>query len=381
MQSFSVAAFATAFSVMTAFAGGEYEAVDPFWGSGGTQSPKAEGMARGWSWLKAQTGNTHPGAVCPFGWVSACAYSGAYSSGYGRFGVSSGGPAPECTKTMTGFGFTHFHHSGTGYIGRFYNLFLFVPHLPGADIAKASALAEEKAMPGFYAATLSDYGASFELAARPFAACHRYRFHGGNGVVEVDATAAGYRKDVAGGPKKYHEAATCEKLERSNGTWRGNVKIGGTRIYFDIRIMKGSVTEAKADGGRLVLAFAGPDAETAIAFSYASADEAARRADEAAAAGFDKSRAEAATEWARRLGRIRATFADAKMRGRFYSALYHSLVKPVDCGGKWLDFVTMWDVYRTQLPLAMSTEPDMARPLLLSLLSDSERLGYISLNF
>ena len=361
-----------------AIRGDECDAVDPFWGSGGTRAPKSEGMACGWSWLKAQTGNTHPGAVRPFGWVSACAYSGAYSSGYGRFGVSSGGPAPERLKKQMGFGFTHFHHSGTGYIGKFYNLFLFVPHMPGVDTSRASALTDEKAAPGWYVAALSDYGASFELTARPFAACHRYHFPNGRGVVDIVTTAAGYRRDIAGGPKNYREAAVCERLERTDGGWHGSVMIDGTRLYFDIRIVKGVVADAKAQDGRLSLTFDGPAAETAIAFSYAGAKEAARRADEAAVAGFDKSRAEAAADWAARLSRIRATFADAKLRRRFYSTLYHSLVKPTcSGGGRWGDFVTMWDVYRTQLPLAMSVEPDMARPMLLSLIADSERLGYI----
>ncbi|MBQ9741210.1 MAG: hypothetical protein IJV91_09755, partial [Kiritimatiellae bacterium] len=67
---------------------GGYRLVDPFWGSGATESPASEGMARGWHWEKAQSGNTHPGASAPFGWVSACAYSGAYPTGYGRVGAS-----------------------------------------------------------------------------------------------------------------------------------------------------------------------------------------------------------------------------------------------------------------------------------------------------
>ncbi len=372
-----MAALAVLAAGVAAFAAGEYEAVDPFWGSGGTQSPKAEGMARGWTWLKAQTGNTHPGAVRPFGWVSACAYTGGYASGYGRFGVSSGGPAPERLKKMAGFGFTHFHHSGTGYIGRFYNLFLFTPHAPGADTARASALVDEKAAPGYYAATLSDYGASFELTARPFAACHRYRFPGGKGAVTVDTTVAGYRKDIFGGNAKYRESATCERLEPRAGGWRGSVVVSGTRIFFDLRVVKGAVSASEAKDGRIKLAFEGTEAETAIAFAYGGADEAASRADEAASAGFGRSLDEAKADWSARLARVRAKFADPALRRRFYSALYQSLVKPTDCGGKWLDFVTMWDMYRTQLPLALSVESDRARSLLLSLLADSERLGYL----
>ena len=360
-----------------ALAGGECDAVDPFWGSGGTQSPKSEGMARGWSWIKAQTGNTHPGAVRPFGWVSACAYSGAYSSGYGRFGVSGGGPAPERLKTMTGYGFTHFQHSGTGYIHFFYNLFLFTPHAPGANTAAASALTDEKARPGWYAATLRDYGASFELAPRHYAMCHRYRFPGGRGVVEVDTTAAGYRKQVAGGRPTYNEVAACEKLTGADGCWFGSVTVSGTRLFFNIRATGGKVVKAETTYGRLSIEFDGEEAETVVAFSYASAKEAEARAKEAADAGFDRSRAEAAGEWSARLGRIRARFADEKMRGRFYSAFYHSLVKPVNCAGRWLDFATMWDVYRTQLPLVLSVEPDIARSMLLSLLDASDHYGHI----
>lgn len=369
----------TAFAVVATFAalGGEYDDVDPFWGSGGTQSPKAEGMAYGWTWLKAQTGNTHPGAVRPFGWVSACAFSGAYPTGYGRFGVSSGGPAPERLKKPTAFGFTHFHHSGTGYIGKFYNLFLFSPHAPGRDISHASPLADEKAAPGHYAASLPAYGTSFELAALPFAACHRYRFPDGKREIEIDATAAGFRRDIAGGHAKYGEHASVEKMEKVGDGWRGSVTISGTRIFFDIRVTQGRLVKSEARGGHITLAFDGAEAGTVIAFAYESAELAAQRADEAVRLGFDAAKKAAVAEWSRRLTRIKAQFADPQMRRRFYSTLYHSLVKPTDSGGKWLDFVTFWDVYRTQLPLVMSTQPDIARPMLLSLLTDSERFGYI----
>ena len=41
------------------------ELVDPFFGTGETTSAPSEGMSRGWNWEKAQSGNTHPGAVLP----------------------------------------------------------------------------------------------------------------------------------------------------------------------------------------------------------------------------------------------------------------------------------------------------------------------------
>ena len=131
--------------------------VDVFWGSGATALPEAEGIARGWSWEKAQCGNTHPGAVLPFGWVSVCAYTGGYSSGYGRLGVSGGGTPPVKTARMEGFGFTHFHQSGAGWCWVFYNLFRFAPAAIGADTSKPSSITDEKGSPGYYAASLPDH--------------------------------------------------------------------------------------------------------------------------------------------------------------------------------------------------------------------------------
>jgi len=164
---------------------------DPFWGNGAAAPLVSEGMSRGWNWEKAQCGNTHPGALVPYGWVSVCPYSGGYSSGYGRYSCSSDGPTPELFDRPAAYGITHFHNSGTGWIGTFYNYFLLTPSLPGRDVMCASDLVNEQAEPGWYAAEFRDYGTRFELTATPFAACHRFRFPGGKGVLRLDTTAAG----------------------------------------------------------------------------------------------------------------------------------------------------------------------------------------------
>ena len=69
--------------------------VDPFIGTGATDLPPRTGLAATWWWPKPQVGNTHPGATHPLGMVSACAYSGAYPTGYGRFDLGTEGlPVP-----------------------------------------------------------------------------------------------------------------------------------------------------------------------------------------------------------------------------------------------------------------------------------------------
>ncbi len=90
--------------------------VDPFIGTEAVDLPEPEGIAATWFYLKAQIGNTHPGACLPFSAVSACPYSGAYLTGYGRYGANTHGSPPRIYDTKGAFGVTHVHHSGTGYI-------------------------------------------------------------------------------------------------------------------------------------------------------------------------------------------------------------------------------------------------------------------------
>ena len=353
--------------------------VDPFWGCGAVRNPESQGMARGWNWLKAQTGNTHPGAVMPFGWVSACAYSGNYSSGYGRWGNSSCGTPRLVDERLHAYGFTHFHNSGVGYISKFYNYFLITPSAEGAETECASLVTDEKASPGYYAATLADYGASFELAARPYAMCHRYRFPSGRGRVRVDLRQAGLRPEAMGPKSKYRETVeSAAARATSAGAWEGTVRIYGLDFHFAIRA-KGRLGAATCHDGVIEIPFEGESAETVVGFSFSSVAEASARASEAESVGFEQSRAEAEDAWERALGRVRATFADERVGRRFASALYHSLVKPVDCGTGFLDYSTMWDVYKTQLPLVLSTQPQVARRMMDDMLKVSAELGFFPL--
>ena len=92
------------------------ESVDPFIGTGVTSLREPEGIAATWWWPKPQVGNTHPGATSPFGMVSACAYSGAYPTGYGHYRMSTEGVPPLLHDDLMASGFTHFQQSGTGAI-------------------------------------------------------------------------------------------------------------------------------------------------------------------------------------------------------------------------------------------------------------------------
>ena len=150
--------------------------VDPFIGTEATALPPQQGLAATWWWPKPQVGNTHPGATYPFGMVAACAYSGAYPTGYGRYDLSTEGVPEEIHDRTVASGFTHFQQSGTGAIRKYYNYFRVTPMLqPLDDLGELWDVVDEQAEPGYYAATLES-GIRCEITVGPKSAVHRYTF-------------------------------------------------------------------------------------------------------------------------------------------------------------------------------------------------------------
>ena len=260
------------------------------------------------------------------------------------------------TDTLKAYGFTHFHHSGVGLMGRFYNYFLFTPGSRDADFSSPSALVNESARPGYYAAELQDYGASFELVAGTYAACHRYSFPSLSGKLRIDLSHAGLGTECFRPIRPQQEAECIEGFTAmclSNKELAGSIRTYGKDIFFHL-ISNGELVEPDTLRPAVELFFEGGAAETVIGFSLVNAAEAAERARDAADKGFNACLAEAEQAWNASLGRVKAEFADEGQRRLFYSALYHSMTKPVHCGTGYLDFATLWDMYRTAVPLAFS---------------------------
>ena len=103
--------------------------------------------------LKAQSGNTHPAAIRPFGMVSACAWTGGYPTGYLTQGPNTHGKVQHPLAPHAAAGFAHFHVSGTGMIHHYYNYVRVVPLDGGLDrLNVRHPLTRERAKPGLYAA-------------------------------------------------------------------------------------------------------------------------------------------------------------------------------------------------------------------------------------
>ncbi len=391
------------------------ERVDPFVGTEATDLPPPEGLAATWWWPKPQVGNTHPGATAPLGMVSACAYSGAYPTGYGRYHLCTEGVPQVMYERLSASGFTHFQQSGTGAIRKYYNYLRVTPMMEPLDgLDRMWAIRDEAAEPGWYACTL-DNGIRCELTVGPKSAVHRYTFpahHDARLVVDLSlgglaiehgrtvplrAWLQSLAPGVAHGEVVVEGAPLAVHLECDTPEWRQmlwydkRLMPGSTRLDFDyIRpttlrpfgLLLGGPTEA------------GQSVELRIGFSLRGVDQAERNlhadcGDEPSS--FESRRAATRALWRDDLSRVRVESGSSDRQTVFATALYHSLIKPCfarDESPWWpgsspfvFDLATMWDIYRTQLPLLTALLPDRAVELANALLHICEQEGNLPIGY
>ena len=391
------------------------EHVDPFLGTAATDLPEPAGLAATWWWPKPQVGNTHPGATYPFGMVSACAYSGAYPTGYGLYELSTEGVPPRLYEAQIASGFTHFQQSGTGAIRKYYNYFRVTPMLrPLDELGSTWELLDEQAEPGYYATTLSS-GIRCEITVGPKSAVHRYTFPAHDDArLVIDFSMGGLQipygttvplrahleskgPGVAQAEVVVEGAPLAVQLECDAGDWRQllwydrRLMQGGTRLDFD-RIRPttlrpfGLMWRGPTTAGQVL--------ELRMGFSLRGVDQAKRNLREDCRRGpaiFDVRRSATADAWRSHLDKITVETENPARQTIFATALYHSLIKPCFAPSEspfWptngpfvFDICTMWDIYRTQLPLITALFPQRSVELANALLFIGEEEGNLPIGY
>ena len=129
---------------------------------------RPSGLAATWWWPKPQVGNTHPGATSPLGMVSACAYSGAYPTGYGRYRLSTEGVPPVLLRPAAGVGVHALPAVRAPARSASTTTTSGSPRCSSRSTtsARCGTLHDEVAEPGYYAATLGS-GIRCELTVGP----------------------------------------------------------------------------------------------------------------------------------------------------------------------------------------------------------------------
>lgn len=354
--------------------------VNVFQGTGEINLPVPQGIAATWFFIKAGCGNTSPAASLPFSKISVSPFSGGYPSGYGDNCPNSHSRPPHFEKGNGLLGFAHLQHSGTGAIGYYYNYAVVTPWY--ADTPERVVPSAEYAEPGYYSATLGDINC--ELTVMPCLALHRYTFGSDEGQVKVDFSNNGLLI-----PGQKRDEVTELKVQIKNpSTVIAEAVIEGVRLYFAVRA-NGTLSLDKNN----IAVFSLSDGERMVNLCTAISARSMQKAldDLDGSVDFDTAKNNAHNTWNNLLSSIEIKTDDTRLREIFYSNLYHSLVKPSDWSGEsfiyggdgafLLDFSTLWDMYKTSLPLIFILCKETGEDIAETLLKVGETLGYIPNSF
>ena len=350
--------------------------------------------------------------------VSACAYSGAYPTGYGRYGKNTEGVPAAMFEQMRASGFTHFQQSGTGAIRKYYNYVRVTPMVqPLDDLGEAWPIHDEVASPGYYAATL-DTGIRCEITVGEKVAVHRYTFpESRSSRIVVDMSCGGLAIEHG---RTIPLRAQVESMGR--GRAQGTVVLEGVplsvhaevhgrgwrqMLWHDRRLIEGG-TRLDFDSIRQTtlrpfgLLFMGPTRagqtiEVKLGFSLRGCQQARENLERECGSvdddgsAFESIRLRTELRWADYLDRVQVDGGTPARRTVMATALYHSLIKPCfadDESPFWpasgpfaFDVCTMWDMYKTQLPLLTTIVPDRAADLLESLIRVCEEEGNFPIGY
>ena len=324
--------------------------------------------------------------MLPFGKMSVGAYSGGYPGGYGTHFPNGGGGIRKLGERHLVRGFSHLHQSGVGGIRYYYNYAIVSPiYGDTANAENFRKLKNEEACPGYYKAELDDIAC--ELTVDGGVALHRYTFGKNCGRIAVDFSNNGLSKSFSPAFYSTVNDPTLEIASDNEVTFAG--EFSGVRLYFCVKVYGTNVRSAKTAPQNAVFDFDGKEILVKVSYSTVSS-ESARESIDNSSSSFDETAKKAYEIWREHLSAIKIETDDRELLEKFYSNLYHSLIKPVDMKGENIlgvkedtvtDFATFWDQYKTALPLIYMCYPDMGERIVASIENISKTLGRIPCSF
>jgi predicted alpha-1,2-mannosidase len=296
---------------------------------------------------------------------------------------------------IRGFAVNHFSGAGV-HIGGELPFMPTTGAIPADDptqFASPFEHATEVARPGYYAVTLDRYQVRAELTATPRVAVERYTFPA--------TTQANVLLDLA---RDNDGMQTSTMRFTGDRTVTGSVTgtIDGRRftLFFTARFDRPFVSTGvftPTTGGYVTFdTTSNPTVGVRIGLSWTSAQNATDNLDAEAPDGtsFDTVRVRAHGAWNDALHAIDVSGGFGRQRRTFYTALYHALLLPVvfdDDNGDYLGFdgavhrvdpghhhytdLSLWDTFRTQVPLLALVVPKVAHDIGISLLDDADQSG------
>lgn len=349
-------------------------------------------------------GNVFIGPSSPFGMVKP---------GPDCLKSSNSGYSPDITKPI--YGFSQVHVSGTGGGPKYGNVSIMPFSGDFESVKQESLRADEKTELGYYSAMLQKWGIRTEITTTPKVAYYRFVFGKNNKkAVKIDAgeflgeTAVpdgreaqqfvgseievvsdnevrGYTR-IRGGWNNgaaytVYFTALFRKPFANFTTWKNNQLFPGQRFQVD----------ASQKTGAMVM-FDLPQTDTLemkIGISFLSSLKARENVKtEIPHWSFSKTLEETQTSWENLLKRIEVdNSATPEQKTMFYTALYHTMLMPVDRTGEnplwenttpyYDDFYAIWDTYRTSNPLITLISPSREIDIINALLQIYRRDDYM----
>ena len=316
-------------------------------------------------------GRTFPGPSMPFGMVKPGPDCGVRPN-------AGWAPMPEA---VTGFSQTHV--SGTGG-GQKYGNILIQPMMDGPQEQQRTS---EDVSLGYYATTYAN-GIRTEITASE--RCAFYRIHyPSEGRLMVDVSHYLGKSDIPDLREAQQmvsaelEAVSPHEL-RGYSTVRGGWNNGDAyTVFFSLLSDVPFRVETDSARQRATLLLSDTLVDVRVGISFVSTMQARRNIPET---DFDSQLTLLRQTWQQLLEKVRLTGATERQRRMFYTALYHTMLMPVDRSGenpKWSerpyydDYYAIWDTYRTSSPLLTLLAPDRQRDIIRSLLNIYRREGYM----
>lgn len=376
-------------------------------------------------------GTCNPGAVVPHGMMSVVPFNvmGSDTNLYDKDARWWSTPYERTNSFFTGF--AHGALSGVGCPEMGALLTMATAGELDVDYKHyGSAYSDETASPGYYAATLTQYGIRAEATATPRTSAERYTFPEGTGHILLNL-----------GEGLTNESGAT--VRRINATEIEGSKLLGTfcynpqkvfPVYFVLRVSKtpsqsgywkkqrpmtGVEAEWTPDNGKYKLyteygrELSGDDVgywftfddlrdgehvEVRMSISYVSTENARRNldAEQAAGATFDTLHDAARSRWNDDLSRIRIEGGTEEQRTVFYTALYHTLIHPnllsdtngeyplmersgetgITDGDRYTVF-SLWDTYRNVHQLLTLVYPERQLDMVRSMVDMSREWGWL----
>jgi predicted alpha-1,2-mannosidase len=331
-------------------------------------------------------GNVFPGPSMPFGMIKPGPDMAA-----GNSDTNAGWAAQGDIR-----GFSQTHVSGTGGGAKYGNILVMPTTGEPAPLDAGSARQGERASVGYYGVTLARYDVGVEISAARRAAIYRIKYPEGaeanllfdvghclmatpdtfgesqsvtaSEIRVISPTEVGGSTSVTGGwnkqPNSYtvYFYAKTDAAAASWGTWlNGRAQAGNAQASGGARERAGAWLSFGTRTGQQVL--------MKIGISFVSVEQAKRNADlEIHSFDFAATEAGAVAAWEKVLGRVELKGAKAEEAQMFYTALYHTMLAPVDRTGEnplrksnepyYDDYYAIWDTFRTSGPLLTLIAPE-----------------------